>query len=88
MSKVSYKLGDFLRVEWDDIVAYSGWEEIDNGGPGVSPHVCESYGFLTHQSAKFMTLSATKGMNDLVQYNQSISIPLGCVTDIERMLTL
>lgn len=85
MSKVSYKLGDFLKVSWQDIIAYSGWEEIDNGGPGISPHACVSYGFLTHQTTSFLTLSATKGINDVIQYNQSISIPLGCVTDIETV---
>lgn len=80
---VKYALEDFLQVDWVDIVAYSGWEEVGQPGPGTAPHACQSFGFLTRQDDEFLTLSATKGVNGRVEYNQSISIPLGCIKDIK-----
>lgn len=82
---VSYKLEDFLAVYWNDIIAYAGWEELENGGPGHPPHACVSHGYLVKQDEEFLSLSATRGVNGRVEYNQSISIPLGCITDIKKV---
>lgn len=82
--KVWYKVGDFLEVHWNDIICYSGWEEAGGNGPGTPPHACVSHGFLTCHTNDFLTLSATKGINGRVEYNQSITIPLGCITDIAK----
>lgn len=83
--KTTYAVGDFLEVSWNDIICFSGWEVEGDSGVGTPPHACVSYGFLITHTADFLTLSATKGVNGRVEYNQSITIPLGCITNIKKM---
>lgn len=84
--KTSYKLGDFLEVSWNDIICFSGWEVLGGEGVGTPPHACVSYGFLVSHTTDYLTLSATKGINGRVEYNQSITIPLGCVSDVKKVV--
>jgi hypothetical protein len=83
-SSKNYKIGDFVCVSWQDIVTFGGWQPSDTIEP-VEPHKCISYGFLTLLTEKFLTLAATKGVNGRTEYNQSISIPLGCINSIKKL---
>lgn len=76
--------GSFLKVDWVDIVADSTWQEFsEEDENGV--HDCTSFGFLTRNNKKFITLSATKSVNGSTEYNQSINIPWGVIGDIKEI---
>jgi hypothetical protein len=78
------KKGDFVRVSWTDIVAESGWESYEKDeDDGKAVHACQSYGFVTRKNKTFVTVSATKGVNGGVEYNQSINIPWKSVENVE-----
>lgn len=67
-----FRLGEFYRIVWDDIVSFSGWESK----PKEKPHECVSMGWLTEIGRSSVTLSATRSqIGDDVQYNQHIVIP-------------
>lgn len=83
-SSKAYAVGDFVCVQWDDIVTFSGWEDKDTV-VATEPHRCTSYGFQTKLTKKFLTLAATKGVNGNIEYNQLISIPLGCIESIKKL---
>ena len=86
----SLSLGEFYRIDWHDIVSGGGWVNIDQT---METHMCSSYGFLTTVSIgeksvggrEFITLSATVGKNGSSEYNQHISIPIGCILSIQKI---
>lgn len=79
------KKGSFVRVNWVDIVADSTWQEFDNEEDEHGVHDCVSFGFITRNNKKYITLSATKGTNGSVEFNQSINIPWGVIQTIEEI---
>lgn len=85
MDKDNLKKGMFVRVNWVDIVADSTWQEFDNEEDEHGIHACVSFGFITRNNKKYITLSATKGANGGIEYNQSINIPWGVISTIEEI---
>ncbi len=79
-----WKRDTFVRVRWVDIVADSSWQDFSNEEEkGV--HDCVSFGFITRNNKHGITLSATRGVNGSVEYNQSINIPWGVISDISEV---
>lgn len=79
-----WKKGTFVKVDWVDIVVESSWQDFsDDNEKGV--HSCMSFGFITRNNKEFITLSATKGVNGSVEWNQSINIPWGAIKDINEV---
>ena len=75
-------------VHWVDITTENGWQEEDE--PINVPHLCTSYGYLSEivvdeKLGKYITISGTMGVNGSTQYNQHITIPIGCIKYIEEL---
>lgn len=80
------KKGMFVRVQWVDIVADSSWQEFrEPEDDEHAVHDCTSFGFITRNNKKYITLSATKGVNGTTEYNQSINIPWGVVSQVDEI---
>ena len=81
---MSVDLGSLIEVVWEDIVAHSGWVQAQD--LEQAPAVIVSIGWLTVETDKFITVSATQGTMALVtEYNQHITIPKGCLLSIKKL---
>lgn len=80
-------IGKIVKVQWLDIVGWSGWVDEKMEAECVKkPEHCISWGYLSHVSGDaelpYVVVSGTYGTNNPNQYNQHMSIPLGCIIDI------
>lgn len=76
---IKFVKGLFYKVSWLDIVAVHGWVSLEDKS---DPALCMSYGWCTSINDQNVRLSGTRGDNQdgsEPEYNQSISIPLGCI---------
>lgn len=78
------KKGEFIRIDWHDIVTSGGWRTAE-----MKPEpacACTSFGFYTGESdlhgLKSIQISATKGINGAVDYNQHITIPVATMVRV------
>lgn len=77
----------FVEVTWLDANSGTGWlKKADI--PKPSP--CTSRGWLIHEDLDGLTLAATIGHPDPgvqdAEYNQTISIPMGMVTELKELV--
>jgi hypothetical protein len=78
-----------IRVDWVDIVCSAGWSQK---GSGITPpHGIHSYGYLSEVVSDdilgdYITVSASLGVNGNEEYNQHITIPIGCVRKFEVLV--
>jgi hypothetical protein len=74
-------LDKIILVEWEDIVAHSGWTAKD--GFNTPPALIHTIGLLVQDVPEFITVSSTWGPPDTpTEYNQHITIPRGAITKI------
>lgn len=77
-------LHSLVSVEWEDIVVDADWVDKDKVGNSVSPpHPVQTYGYLSFISDTYVVVSSTMSANSPDQYNNHISLPLGCITEIK-----
>ena len=77
-------LHSLVSVEWEDIVVDADWVDKDKIGNSVSPpHPVQTYGYLSFISDAYVVISSTMSANSPDQYNNHISLPLGCITEIK-----
>ena len=77
-----------IKISWVDIVVIGGWIDKDKlEAEHKTPEICSTVGFLSHWGkmgdAEYIVISSTYSANNPDQYNQHISIPLGCIVGIQ-----
>ena len=67
-------LHKYVRIDWEDAVAFSGWGD---GKQGLEE--CETYGFVSSVTPTSVTVSGTRSGQE---YNQHITIPMACIVKV------
>lgn len=75
---------DRVSVEWEDIVAHSGWLKLNQFTQKTA--VITTVGWITEEFPEYITVSSSMGgeVEDR-EYNQHITIPRGCIKDISPL---
>ena len=77
-------LGKQVEVEWEDIVAWGGWVGASKmGTEGTKPAHIFTQGTCSWIGDNYITISATYGgEGEGLEYNQHLTIPIGCILSI------
>jgi hypothetical protein len=77
-------LYDLVEVIWEDIVAHSGWTQSKDFNQDVA--TIQTIGWLSRETSKAFTVSASFGTDgEIIEYNQHITIPKGCIVSIKKL---
>ena len=78
-----YKKGQFLLVDWLDIVQDSAWTKPNGLTKPPKEANCRTIGFYQGHDEMFLYLSHSIGIH--VPDGDKTSIPLGCVQKVRRL---
>lgn len=78
-------LGALVRCDWEDIVTSSGWQDSNKMSEITGPHTAVSVGYVSFIHEGYIVLSSTISPNAPDQFNNHISIPIGCITSIQTL---
>lgn len=77
------KMYSLIEVDWQDIVVQGGWVADNEIDRETLVSECHSVGYVTKKTDTVITLSATLGVDRKREWNQHITIPVGCITGID-----
>ena len=75
-------LHSLVAVNWIDIVVDGGWVDKEKMESVSAPHPVDSIGYLSYVGEKYLVLSSSLSKNGPDQYNNHITIPLGCIESV------
>lgn len=79
-------LHSLVSVDWLDIVVDPNWRDIEKIAEVDAPHPANSLGYLSFIADDYIVISGTVARNGPDQYNNHISIPLGCIRNVSVLV--